>query len=214
LNADVLIVTCAEPDALPHLLSLSSDELAHATLISTGDVVRSAERQTPIASALIITGITAIKEARRLTDAGRNVVVIVAPDPWGPINGKGFVRARLLAPWFLGPRNRADLLELDTGGRKRREARCLTRAALARRLYLREVRLLAEYLLKVGLGQPAGAVARQLDAEAGSRPTLAALPRVLLGAALAVPNSLATLCRILPFILRTELRAWLRAEDS
>ena len=93
MNASVFIVTCSEPDALPFLLSLPPETVAQATLVATGDVVRSAERQTTLANSSIINGLAAVDEVRRIINGAHGrVLVVVAPDPWGPINGKGFVR--------------------------------------------------------------------------------------------------------------------------
>jgi hypothetical protein len=197
MNADVMVVTCAEPDALPFLLSLPPADLAQATLVATGDVVRAAERQTQVATTAIIGGLGSIDEVRRLIGSRRrNVAVIVAPDPWGPLHGKGFVRARLLAPWFLSPGAGADLIELRSGGRSSRALPNLTRPALMLRLYAREARLLSEYLVRLGVGRPVGAAA-----------PLASLPCALAGAVLALPAAAITLGRVIPFILWTEARA-------
>jgi len=223
MNADVIVVTCAEPDALPFLLSLHPADLASATLVATGDVVRSAERQTPVAATSIIGGLAAVDEVRRLIgDTQRKVVVIVAPDPWGPFNGKGFVRARLLAPWFLDPGAHADLIELQKGGRVERMRGGLSRAALMRCLYGREALLLTEYVVHAGIGRPAGRIVTQVGRPAGhlvtqiGRPagrvaTLLSLPRALAGAVLALPVAAVTLGRLIPFILWTEARARMKA---
>jgi hypothetical protein len=201
MSADVFVVTCAEPDALPFLLSLPPAHLARAALVATVDVVRSAERQTPVATTSIISGLAAVDEVRRLIgDPRRHVAVIVAPDPWGPFNGKGFVRARLLAPWFIGPGARADLIELRSGGRSYRTLPGLGRTALMLRLYAREALLLTEYLVRAGVGRPMGRGA-----------TLVSLPRALLGAVLALPLAAVTLGRLIPFILWTEARARMKA---
>lgn len=203
MSADVIVVTCAEPDALPFLLSFSPADLARATLVATGDVVRSAERQTLVATTSTISGLAAVDEVRRLIgDSHRNVAVIVAPDPWGPLHGKGFVRARLLAPWFIGPGGRADLIELRSGGRSYRTLPGLGRTALMLRLYTREALLLIEYLVRKGAGRPMGRAA-----------TLVSLPRALVGAVLALPLAAVTVGRLIPFILWTEARARMKARQ-
>jgi hypothetical protein len=208
MSADVIIVTCSEPDALPFLLSLPDADLKRVTLVATGDVVRSAERQTQVAATSVINGLAAVDEVRRLTgDAQCRVAVIVAPDPWGPINGKGFVRARLLAPWFIGPGARADLMELCSGGRVLRTRSGLARRALMLRLYARETLLLAEYVVQVGVGRPVGRLATQAGRPVGRLGTLLSLPRAVIGAALAIPVAAVTLARLIPFILWTEARA-------
>ena len=203
MSADVIVVTCAEPDALPFLLSFSPADLARATLVATGDVVRSAERQTLVATTSTISGLAAVDEVRRLIgDSHRHVAVIVAPDPWGPLHGKGFVRARLLAPWFIGPGGRADLIELRSGGRSYRTLPGLGRTALMLRLYTREALLLIEYLVRKGAGRPMGRAA-----------TLVSLPRALVGAVLALPLAAVTVGRLIPFILWTEARARMKARQ-
>jgi hypothetical protein len=203
MSADVIVVTCAEPDALPFLLSFSPADLARATLVATGDVVRSAERQTLVATTSTISGLAAVDEVRRLIgDPHRHVAVIVAPDPWGPLHGKGFVRARLLAPCFIGPGGRADLIELRSGGRSYRTLPGLGRTALMLRLYTREALLLIEYLVRKGAGRPMGRAA-----------TLVSLPRALVGAVLALPLAAVTVGRLIPFILWTEARARMKARQ-
>jgi hypothetical protein len=212
MNADVIVVTCSEPDALPFLLSLPGADLERATLAATGDVVRSAERQMKVAATSVINGLAAVDEVRRLTgEAPCRVAVIVAPDPWGPFNGKGFVRARLLAPWFIGPGARADLIELRTGGRVQRTRPSLGRRELMLHLYARETLLLAEYIVQVGVGRPVGRLATQAGRPVGRLGVLLSLPRALTGAILAIPVATVTLARLIPFILWTEARARMRA---
>jgi hypothetical protein len=206
MNADVIIVTCAEPDALPFLLSLPPAELMRATLVGTRDVIRSAERQAPTTATSVINGLAAVDEVRRLIGStNRNVAVVVAPDPWGPVKGKGFVRARLLAPWFLASGGRAHLVELTRGGGITCTRNDLTRAALLRRLYVREALLLLEYIVRVGVGRPADRLA------GGPLATLLNLPRAVIGAVLAIPVATVTLARLIPFILWTEARARMKA---
>lgn len=203
-HRDALIITCSKPDALPFMLSLPPADLAQATLVATGDVVLAAERQSLVAVSCIIGGVTAVDEVRRLIgDRRRHLAVIVAPDPWGPFHGKGFVRARLLAPWFIGPGARADLIELRNGGRSYRTLPGLGRTALALRLYTREALLLTEYLVRKGAGRPMGRAA-----------TLVSLPRALVGAGLALPlAAVITVGRLIPFILWTEARARMTARQ-
>lgn len=211
-HRDALIITCSKPDALPFLLSLPPGDLGQATLVATGDVVRAAERQSLVAVGCIIGGVTAVEEVRHLTgDSTCHVAVIVAPDPWGPFRGKGFVRARLLAPWFIGPGARADLIELRGDGHSYRTLPGLSRKSLMLRLYTREAWLLTEYLVGVGVGRPTGRMAT-LVSRAGGRPlgraaTLFSLPRALVGALLALPVAAITMSRLLPFILWNEARA-------
>ncbi len=197
LHRDALIITCSEPDALPFLLSLPPACLEQTALIATGDVVRSADQRTTAAATHVLGGPSTLDGARTLLDGlpGR-AAVVVAPDPWGPVHGKGFVRARLLAPWVLPVDGKVDLIELKKGGLSHRTLAGLSRCALARRLYVRETLLLLQYFVDPGAAVPAGPLGIALK-----------LPRALMGAVLALPLALVTLARVLPFILKTEARA-------
>jgi hypothetical protein len=197
MNTSVIIVTCAEPDALPFLLSRPSNELAGATLIATGDVVRSAVEQTGVNKARVIDGMTVIQQVRALAgDADCRVSVVVAPDPWGPYRGKGFVRARLLAPLCVSAAGRADLIELRGDGRSLRVKPGLDRRALLVCLLAFEWHNLQGYL--VGTAE---------ERRTGAAPALRRAQGQLAKAILVVPVTAVTLCRLVPFIIRTESRA-------
>lgn len=186
MRTDVIVVTCAEPDAVPFLRSLPREDLTRATLFATRDVVASAIRQTPVGTSHIIGGASAVGEVRSLAgDTQRHVTVVVAPDPWGPYRGRGFVRARILAPWFLSPTGRADLVELRGDGRSFKAECDLSRRALLQRMYSREAHLLRDYVGRGAL-------------RTGCR---------LAKAALSIPVATITLGRVTLFILRTELDA-------
>jgi len=181
MSDDVMVVTCGEPDALAFLLSCPADDLGRTTLVATADVVRSASLQTAVANSYVIDGFEAIDEVRRLIGGPRRrLAIVIAPDPWGPLRGKGFVRARLFAPWFLDKGGRADLIELRSGGYLRRVLSERRRGELVLRLYTREVALLCVYLVHV------------------------------VGVALAIPTAAITLSRLVPFVLWTEARARFR----
>jgi hypothetical protein len=193
----VIIVTCAEPDALPFLLSLPPGELAEATLVATGDVVRSAVEQTAVNKRRVIGGMATMEQVRALAgDADCHVSVVIARDPWGPYRGKGFVRARLLAPWCLSPTGRADLIELRGDGQSLRAKPGLDRRALLVCLLAFEQRNLRGYLV--------GTAEEQLT---NAAPALRHAQQRLAKAVLVIPVSAVTLARVTTFFLRTEFGA-------
>lgn len=203
MDERVIVVTCSEPDALPFLRAFSASDLAHMTLVATYDVVRSAERQTPVSQAFVIGGLSTLEEARGLlARPGAHVTVVVAPDPWGPFAGKGFVRARQVLPFVL-PDVGVDVIELNHGGRSGRVRRGVGRSAFTSWIRRRELACLADFLVHFGMVTPEGY---------RSRPAAAAMAFGRL--AIAPLAALVTLARILPFIAGTEARARMKARSS
>ena len=188
MSRDLLIVTCAEPDALPFLRSLPADYLAGAALVATADVVRAVEKELTVAGTIVISGFGGIEATRKaIGERPRTAVVVVARDPWGPFRGKGFVRARLLAPCFLEEGACADLVELRDRKGWLTAHKGLRRRRLTLRLYAREMLCLTQYLAGVGAD--------------GVDPNIVrALGRI----AVAVPLSAMTTGRVLLFVARTE----------
>jgi hypothetical protein len=208
VNETVLLVTCSAPDAMAYVLGLPSDEAERTVLVATGHVVRAAEERRVVAATHTIAALSSLGSVRQvLAEPSRKVAIVVGPDPWGPFKGKGFVRARLLAPWALAPKAHADLVELHGGGGVRRTSRGLGRAALLRKIYVREALLLAEYVARAGAARPAVL----LESRAGRlRALLCALmnlPRAVVRTGVAVCMALVTLARVIPFVVGTEARA-------
>lgn len=192
----LLLVTCSEPDAIPFLRSLSADELTETTLVATRNVLCSAKQQTALGGTSLIGGLSTLDPARRLaTEPGVRITIVIGRDPLGPFNGKGFVRARLLAPWVMTHEAHADLVELRPSGRAFRTRRHVTRKRLAVILYVREAALLAKYLAQSGLGRPV-----QNDRVADTS-------RAVANMAVAPFLAAFTLLRLIPFLLWTEVRA-------
>jgi len=203
MNDPVIVVTCCEPDALPFLRGLPREHLSRATLIATADVIRSAERETPITKTALIGGRSTLEEVRGLLSADRAcVTVVVAPDPWGPVRGKGFVRARQVLPFVL-PAAGFDVVELDRGGVNGRVWRGADRASFARWIRRREVVLFGGHAVHLGMVGPEGYTHTPAAAAL-------ALTRVVVSPLVAA----VTLARVLPFIARTEARACRRGESS
>jgi hypothetical protein len=208
-NAAPLIyyVTCSEPDATPFLTALPDGVQKRSVLVATRNVVESAERCTSIPTTLVIGGSSTVPDARRLlAHPGAHLIVVVGPDPWGPINGKGFVRARLMAPMLL-PDGPVDVIELEAGGGAGRIRRGLGRQTFSRWVRRREVALLVQYALWRSVGRHSdtltGAVASPLViAWKATRLVLVPL-RVAL-----------TLLVVGPYVVASELRARRSARES
>jgi hypothetical protein len=190
MTRPVLIVTCSEPDATPFLAALPEQDLSRTLLISTKNVISAAQRLTPIPETFVLGGPDTWDETRRLLAGDVHITVVVAPDPWGPLQGKGFVRARQVLPLVL-PDVPVDVIDLDRGGVTGRERRSVTRAALARWLHRWEAYMLADYLVRTAIGGHAspGALAWAIVC-------LAASPLV----------AVVTLARCVAYIARTECR--------
>jgi hypothetical protein len=188
------VVTCSEPDATPFLRALPVDVQERAVLVATGDVVRAAQQHTGIPVTFVVGGPSTAGQARRLVESAADVTVVVGPDPWGPVHGKGFVRARMMAPLIV-PGATVDVVELRAGGRTGRVRRGFGSAAFSRWIRRREGVLFAAYLLRRALG----------SREEGKGPLSDALrvARVVL-----VPPRIAvTLAVVLPYVASTEYRA-------
>jgi len=192
----VIVVTCSEPDALPFLRGLGERDLEEATLIATADVVRSAVRHAAVSRAIVFGGLETIDEVRPLLSGpGARLTIVVAPDPWGPFRGKGFVRARQILPFVL-PDTDVEIIELERGGRTGRARRGVRRTDFARWIRRREIVLLGEHMVHLGMVGPEGYTHTPAAAAV-------ALARVAVSPLVAA----VTLARVLPFIARTELRA-------
>jgi hypothetical protein len=195
-SSPVYFVTCSEPDATPFLTALPDVVQERAVLVATGDVVRAAERRTRIPDTFVLGGPSTHDEARRLLAArGAHVTVVVAPDPWGPIHGKGFARARLTAPYVL-PETPVDVVTLRAGGESGSIWRGVDRVTFARWIRRREAALLLRYLLW-----------RPIESRAGSETT----PLTPLFRVVRIPliplRVAATLVIVLPYVLAGEARA-------
>jgi len=196
LGEQVIIVTCAEPDALSFLRGLREADLTQTTLVATADVIRSAERQTLVGKTVMMGGRHTFAEVRRvLSGPGARVTIVVAPDPWGPFRGKGFVRARQILSLVLLDSD-FDVIELERGGMAGRVRRGVRRAAFAHWIRRRELLLLGEHVVHLGMVDPEGYM---------HTPAAAAL--ALVRVALSPLVAAVTLARVLPFIARTEVRA-------
>ena len=181
-----LIVTCAAPDAVPFLLGLPAEELEQAKLIVTPHLAQALEEQRIPGEVHITAGVSTLDAVRRIAGCSRQpIAIVIGPDPGNPFRCKGLIRARLLAPWALGPASCADLIEIRSGGGASRILTGLTRRALLRRIYVREGLQLVEYLPRRVIESP-GAPLR---------------------AGVAIPMTLITLARLLPFVAWTEARA-------
>ena len=192
---EIYFVTCSEPDATPFLTALPVSVQERALLVATGDVVRSAEHRTRIPRTFVIGGPSTVEETRRLlAEPGAHRTVVVGPDPWGPVHGKGFVRARLMAPLVVssGP---VDIIELEAGGESGRIRRGLDRSTLSRWLRRRETALLVQYVLW-GSAEQGGRLARPLVAALRGARTVLVPFRVA-----------ATLAVVVPYALKSEFRA-------
>ena len=64
----------------------------------------------------LLGGPATFEGVRRLLSGDVQVTVVVAPDPWGPFKGKGFVRAQQVLPFVLPDRS-VDVIELERGGK-------------------------------------------------------------------------------------------------
>jgi D-glycero-D-manno-heptose 1,7-bisphosphate phosphatase len=199
----VYYVTCSEPDATPFLTALPEDVQRRSVLVATRDVVQAAGLRTAIPTTFVMGGPSTMSEARALlAEPGAHVTVVVGPDPWGPINGKGFVRARQLAPLVL-PDGPVDVIELEAGGESGRIRRGMDRAAFSRWVRGREAALSAQYLLWRSVGR---------HGDAMTAPVVIAW-RVVRG--LLVPLRVAvTLSRVLPYVAASELRARRLGRDA
>jgi D-glycero-D-manno-heptose 1,7-bisphosphate phosphatase len=196
MKPQIYYVTCSEPDATPFLAALPQEVQRRSVLVATHDVVRAAELRTAIPTTFVMGGPSTVREARALlAEPGAHLTVVVGPDPWGPINGKGFVRARQMAPLVL-PDGPVDVIELEAGGVSGRIRRGLDRAAFSRWVRGREAALSARYLLWRSVGRHGGAL---------TAPVVVAW-RVIRG--LLVPLRVATtLSIVLPYVAASELRA-------
>jgi hypothetical protein len=194
----VLIITCGEPDATAFLAGRPPEELARTLLMSTHDVIVAAERQTPIAETFLMGGPATFAEARRLLLGDVHITVVVAPDPWGPFRGKGFVRARQVVPLIL-PEAPVAVIELRRGGVLGRVRRATPLPELSRWIRRREAGLLAAYVLQAGIGAPVREMERYSSPYVS---TEMAIVRLLL----TVPLAFVTLARCLTYIARTETR--------
>jgi hypothetical protein len=191
----VVLITCSTPDALPFLRSLAASQ-EEATIVALASVVAAAEREGLGAERLTMGGLSSLEGLREAAKAAEEVTIVVAPDPWGPLNGKGFVRARLLAPWVLASDDHVDLLELLTGGRSGQLGHRLSRGWLIRRLYVHEILATALFILSVGAGRPPGPPEPPAS-------VLLAVARLLAAPVVVVT----TIARLIPFVLWTEARA-------
>jgi hypothetical protein len=202
-----LLVTCSEPDALPFLLRLPAGELERATVIATRQLAATSEEKRLAASTHRIGGISTLSGVRRvMARPNQRTVVVICPDPWGPFRSKGLIRARLLSPWTLRRGARVDLIEIQPGGQVSRTSSGLTRGSLLRRIYVREAFLLARSIVRPatrGAWVPDGTVG---TLRSGLRVVVHSTRRILRSAAV-VPVMLATLARLLPFVVWTEARA-------
>jgi hypothetical protein len=188
-----LIVTCAAPDALPFLRGLPAGELEQAKLIVTPHLAEALEEQRVAGEVHIFAGVSTLDESRSVVGCARQpITIVIGPDPGNPFRCKGLIRARLLAPWALGPSSRADLVEIKIGGDVSHISAGLTRGALVRAIYIREGVRLVEYVPR----------------------TVVDRPGLSLRAAIAIPMTAITLARVLPFVAWTEARARSRAPRS
>lgn len=194
MTRPVLIVTCSEPDATPFLAQLPSEELSRTLLVATRNVVAAATRLTTVSATFILGGPSTFEEARRLLSGDVDVSVVVAPDPWGPFKGKGFVRARQVLPFVL-PDAPVDVIELDRGGVTGRIRRGVSPAMLARWMLGREAVQLLRYGLQTSVDRYGGGLSPLAPAHA--------FARLLIGWMVAP----LTLARCLSYVARTELRA-------
>jgi hypothetical protein len=189
----VLVVTCAEPDAVPFLLGRPVAELEQTLLLATRDVVRSAELKTAVGQTCVMAGAETFSDVRdALGRAHGSLTVVVGPDPWGPIHGKGFVRARQILPSLL-PDLPVDVIELEEGGRRGRVRAGVRRAAFARWVRRREAREFLLHMLRLGAGHTRGL---------GSGRVLLAGAQLLVSPV----TVLVTLARVVPYVARTEAR--------
>jgi hypothetical protein len=196
---------------MAYLHALPSDQVRNTLLLATGPVVKAARESGVVGEAHIIAGRSSLGSARRvLSSPGLRIVVVIAPDPWGPFKGKGFVRARLLAPWALAPVAHVDLMELRSGGEVRRTSRGLARAALLRKIYLRETLLLTEYVVWAGTARPQLFLESRTGRICTVLRAVAHLPRAIARASVGFCMALVTLARVIPFISLNETRARLR----
>ena len=130
-----------------------------------------------------------------LAEPGAHRTVVVGPDPWGPVHGKGFVRARLMAPLVL-PDSPVDVIELDAGREFGPIRRGLDRMTFSRTwLRRREAALLVQYVLW-GSAEQGGRLARPLVAALRGARTVLVPFRVA-----------ATLAVVVPYALKSEFRA-------
>jgi hypothetical protein len=139
-------------------------------------------------------GSLSAEEARRLLSGDVRVSVVVAPDPWGPVKGKGFVRARQVMPFVLSDAP-VDVIELDRGGVTGRVRRGVSPSMLARWMLRREAVELLHHGLRMSVDRYDGGLSPIALAHA--------FARLLLGWMIAP----VTLARCLSYVARTELRA-------
>jgi hypothetical protein len=196
----VYYVTCSEPDATPFLAALPEQVQERSVLLATRNVVQAAERGTRIPETFVLGGSSTIPEARALLRRpGAALTVVVGPDPWGPIHGKGFVRARMMAPLVL-PDGPIDVVELEAGGETGRIRRGVGGLAFSRWIRRREAALLVRYALWRSVGMHEDAMTG-----AAARPVVLAwrvVRRLLVPLRVAV-----TLTVVVPYVAASELRA-------
>lgn len=200
------LVTCSEPDATPFLTALPRSLQERIVLLSTANVVHAAEQHTRITTTFVIGGPSTFDEARRLlAQPGDRVTIVVGPDPWGPVHGKGYVRARLVASLVV-PDVPIDVIELAAGGASGRVIRGIGRTAFSRWIRRREAALLADYLIW-------GPVARRASG-IGRKARLPVVPLAVVRGLLSPMRAAITLSVVLPYVLATEARARRRSSTD
>jgi len=179
-------VTCDALDAVPFLLGLPADEAEQAKLIVTPHLAEVLEEGRMAFDVHVSAGLSTLDALRSVAASSHQpIAIVICPDSGSLFRCRSFVRARLLAPWVVSRGARADLIEIQSGGEVRRKSPGLTRDRLVRTIYAREACLMAEYA-----------------------------PRAVVLAALVVLLVMATLARLIPFVLWTEVRALMRVRRS
>ena len=151
-----IIFACSEQDATAFLERVLASELDEAALVTTKTVGEALKSKGLVPSSETMEGVSSLKQVReRLASAGGRAVIVTGVDHGGVLYNKGFIRARVLAPWLLVGGERADLVLMGTGGAIRQSRPECTRTGLLLRIYPSAVGQLAlRFAILVIVGTP------------------------------------------------------------
>ena len=155
----IIIITCAESDAVPFLRSLPEAGLEDVTLVTTpapGEFYRAAGLGRSI---WVMARVSSVRDIRRLAaESGAPLTILLGPDYGWPTYRRRFVQRRLVAPWLLPRGARADLVRVVSGGTVSWCRPHCGRVELLLRLYPAQAALLLSFAGLGALKTPLGAV--------------------------------------------------------